>query len=198
MAMLHKYRVAFLAVGALVLLTANQLSHASLIVSAGETVVFNFDFREETPPPPYTSIVQSHFAIALSPGPILGAANLTLFSELNGQGYIRGVSGSGITNHLCCSFDLASDPSFMDGVFSVVLTISEGTWEVLRMAAAAETASGQTVTIDALELAIPEPSTVSLLGLAFSALLLQADRRARPSRRRTYSVGSWNARGAAS
>jgi hypothetical protein len=158
--MVKKSISAIFLLAALGFLAASQPAQA-LVVTGPEDLIFNFDFTTKTPPPPYTSIVLSFFAIALSPPP-----RDIAISYPGG-----GVSTVGISNTLCCAASLG-DPTPMIGIFSTRLQVFSGTWDLQQLEATAEV-SDQTVTIDALAPpSIPEPSSLVLLSSGLLIILL--------------------------
>jgi hypothetical protein len=164
-------------------------SSAALVISVGEEWVFNFDFRREAPPPPYTCMKTTYQFRALAAG-----AQLTqrVFNDLDGQGNFRGggsYHGPGPNAFgICASPNNLSDGQ-LDGVFSSTVTVDFGSFELIRFESISEV-SGLSVLIDGeprllVSEPVSEPASLALVAFGFLGVV-----GTRELTRRRLSVGA--------
>ena len=147
---------------------------APIVVSAGDALTFNFDFVASgvVPAPPYPFV---QFDTGLGFG-TLGPGDFGLwtgFSELNGAGStIFGPHSAAL---------LGTVLSEGDGVFSMVLSVVTGSFTVDPVAYGysnqillTEAVAPISVVVDA----VPEPTTLTLVGLGLAAAACRRRRRA--------------------
>jgi hypothetical protein len=142
---------------------------APIVVSAVDTVTFNFDFVAAgiTPAPPYSGLVIEPASSQVDLG---DTGTWTVYSGLNGTG---GIAAGPIDLGLGLAFFPAGFPDMVDGIFSLVLTLTVGSITVDPFAYGLE--GSQNVTGNVLPLqptTAPEPATLTLLagGLAVAAV----------------------------
>jgi hypothetical protein len=149
------------------LLAIRSASASPIVVNAGQTLTFNFDFVASgaVPPPPYPGVL-------FRPGTVLAtldagdAGTWTLFTGPNGSGVVGYGPDPGL-NLTAVNSTLAG---ITDGVFSAVLTLTSGSITVDPVAfGLSENGSIITGQIHPLApTAVPEPATLTLLGTALA------------------------------
>ena len=143
----------------LVVGTAASGQASPITVSAGETVIFNFDFIAAgvTPPPPYADI---HVSFNLSDCCVGDTATAELRSELNGAGVLLDTYDA-----TTVGFD-GFLPETNDGVFSIKFSVTAGsiTFDPIAVGVA-----GGVSTPNVAGVVAPEPATMVLLGLGVGA-----------------------------
>lgn len=123
-------------------------------VNAGTTVIYDFDFTGQTPPPPYTNQMAIEFLFAGLPA----IADYRVFTDPHGTGLFTdelAINGNfslgGLTN-----------PGLLDGVFSVrVMAVSDLDITTVKAFAANTGDTVFHISVDGIR--VPEPPSVALL-----------------------------------
>jgi hypothetical protein len=144
---------------------------APIVVSAGDTLVFNFDLPASGIDLPLHSQVEWRTGIDLATFDAGDTASWTLFTELNGTGT------SFFTSNLANYFALNA-PGLYDGIFSAVLTVTSGSiavdpFALVRVGGAVVTDPIAPVLVQA----VPEPATLALFGSGLSLVAMRRRRR---------------------
>jgi hypothetical protein len=138
-----------------------------IVVNAGQTVTFNFDFFQSgaVPAPPYP---HSEFATGLVLATLDGGdvGSWSFFGGLDGTGgFLSGFGGAGMFTF--------SDPGFSDGIFSAVLTLTGGSITIDPFAyglnASFVNVTGSIAPLGSGPAPVPEPATLTLLGSGLAA-----------------------------
>ena len=122
-------------------------------LSAGQTIIFNFNLTGSTPPPPFGSVRFYPGWDGLNAGHAFSGG---FFPEPNGGGSPLGSLSCGLGVNSGCDLDT---PGFTDGVFSWAATALAGDFTVAP-GAVGLTPNFALVT---LGLAVPQPATLGLL-----------------------------------
>jgi len=133
-------------------------AHATLI-SAG-TMTFNLNFTSSMPYTQAGSNVQGTPTAALAAGQVL---TLKECSDPNGGGTCNTFS---VPGPVVSPFISLGDTSagFVDGVFSVQLSLNTGTFDVASLTAFVFNAAGTKTSVTLIP-SVPEPATLALLGI---------------------------------
>lgn len=155
------------------------------VITAGQALRFEVDMSGLAPPPPYTEV---QFLLGFDIGnSVSGESHITFFTESGGQ-------GTGLVDPFVSIGDLfnfaLTDPGFLDGVFSVDISVVSGQVAVdPKVVGLQQTPRGllQTETlglvgqvIDGPQNNVPEPTG---LALALLGLLSLAASRGQPPRK---------------
>jgi hypothetical protein len=146
-------------------------------VSAGNTVVYDFDFTGQTPPPPYTNqmALEVHFST-------FSTVDIRFFDGLNGTGLK--VAEIGFGPSFGFSYGGLTEPGLLDGVFSVkVLAVTDVDITTVKGFAANVGDTVFHIGVDGV--LVPEPPTVGLLAaglLTLAALARRSDALRTPNR----------------
>jgi len=153
----------------LLLFWSTAADASPIVVNAGETLTFNFDFFASAvvPPPPYSS-AEFNVGLDVSSLDAGDAGSWTGFDQLNGGGAVVFGPFNGV--NLISTQNIALG----DGVFSFVLSVTSGSITIDPYAVGYGD-NFQPVTPHVAPLAdasVPEPATLTLLGggLALGAL----------------------------
>lgn len=169
-----------LAVLVVVVLAASHAQAAPITVSAGDTLVFNFDLTGASPAPPYSSL---SLRTGLDPNSVDGSDSGTwfLFADLDATGDV-------LTAATALLFGIVEEggppapgvPTTLDGIFSAKLVLTSGSLVIDPCAAGTIVTGAETSCVaPASVTAVPEPMTVSLMGAGLAGML--AWRRRRPA-----------------
>ena len=126
-------------------------------ISAGSSLIYNFDFTSQTPPPPYTN----QMAIRFSYSSISAPADYLVFRDLNGTGGTADSFGFG--SHFVLGG--LTQPSLLDGVFSVRVTaLTDLDITIARAFAANQGDTVFNISVDGVlePTSVPEPSSLAL------------------------------------
>jgi len=150
---------------------------AAATITPGSLTFFNFDFTAQVPPPPYAdfpSITVSFANVDLG-----DAGGFQFYDGLNGTGATLGSSFSGQVPSASLIFLGVSDPAALDGVFSLAVTGTAGTYDILSVVATAHNAAGATAQLTGIPVAatVPEPATMGLLLTGLAGSMLRRRRR---------------------
>jgi hypothetical protein len=151
---------------AILLGLALPVQAAPIVVSAGQVVTFNFDFGASNviPPPPYQAV---QFEPRLDTS-TLDATDHGLFrgfSELDGNG--AQIFGPQFVNFLGTVLTTEGD-----GIFSMVLTVTSGSFTVNPVAFGYEDQrllTGAVAPLSVVVSTVPEPATLTLVALGLAA-----------------------------
>jgi hypothetical protein len=146
---------------------------APIVVSAGDTLIFNFDFIASAvvPAPPYLQ-AEWDTGIDLTTVDAGDTGSWTLFSELNGTGT------SFFTSDRADFFALNA-PGLRDGIFSAVLTLTSGsiTVDPVAFGRGRNSAIITDEIAPVLVQAVPEPATLALFGSGLAFIAMRRRRR---------------------
>jgi hypothetical protein len=152
----------------LLLVLSSHSARASLVLSSGQTAIYNFDFTGQSPSPPYFQMtVQIDYCCAT--GGAMGSADV--YSGLNASGVILNLF-TGPVPTTSQSFN-TSNLSFTDGLFSVLVAATAGSFGSSATAFASD-ANGKLLASVSGQLATtPLPATLPLFasGLGVMGLL---------------------------
>jgi hypothetical protein len=148
-------RMTLLAAFLVIFSVAREAKAAPITLTAGQSMVFNFDLSGETPPPPFQFIdlfTQISFSGSLS-------FSLTAFAGFDATGgLLTPVSGSGLPNSARFGAD-------SDGLFSALFSVSLGTMSIDPLARGIDFNGVETSSV------VPVPESASPLLLLGSGLL---------------------------
>ncbi len=150
--------------------TAAAADASPITVSAGQTVIFNFDFAAEgVVPPPLYPVMEFFANVDLSTDDASDNGTLKVFTDLNGGGIVAAsATGSGV--------DLSTSTNNLgltDGIFSATLTMTAGSITLDPYAFGADAnLTPLTPHVSALQ-PVPEPATLTLLGGGLAATALR-------------------------
>jgi|GEM_PF-3555480 hypothetical protein len=143
-------------------------------LAAGQSLTFNFDFIGATPPPPYTGLsLATNMDQPSILDPETDQVGLSFFAGTNATGGFA-FSLTPTENFLSTVF--SANPGLIDGIFSVVLSVIQGNVSFSDYPAATmliDTRDGPTQVGHLAGQQVPEPATLSLLGLGALALLVR-------------------------
>ncbi|PKO26290.1 MAG: hypothetical protein CVU32_03700 [Betaproteobacteria bacterium HGW-Betaproteobacteria-5] len=150
------------------LLGISQSAQASIVASVlqGSSVILNFDFTGQTPPPPYTSVSVDWSLDGVLNDVQTDIGIITIFSELNGTGSILNTGSWDDTSY----WSGQGNPSFNDGVFSMVFSSVEGDMNIASATAMATSSEGRVSISPTVGGSIPEPTSIALVGLGLAGL----------------------------
>jgi hypothetical protein len=191
---MRSLRIGALCVFALLLAgtVAVQSASASTIIEANSTVIVNFDFTNVTPSPPYSEIEVDLTLTSLGGG---GSSVTTAFTgDLDGEGSLFPfISDSGFLSIIVDNVPLTSlgDGDLLDGIFSFVVTVTEGADVQLDgPIATAFVNEESTGPIAGVVAQVSGPPTLALLGIgALASLALLRRTRSSPSGRSEFDAG---------
>jgi len=158
------------------------LQAAPLVITPGQSVLFNVDMTGLTPTPVYTSVTfLSGFDIGNS---VSGEQHISFFSDLQGQGSELADPFTGIGDLIAFAL---TDAGFTDGVFSVLISVVGGQLALDPQVVGQLLTPRGPLQTDALALVgellpggpgtgVPEPTGLALVALALACLALARPR----------------------
>lgn len=148
-------------------LSSNAVS-LPLTISAGDTVVFNFDFTSETPAPPYSRVNASWNLTGAFYDVEVDSGIITLFDDLDAMGSIFQTDNWSDTGYYS-GFSTGGSliDVLLDGLFSVQFVGVAGNVDLTSISSTADTAGAPSITINGQLSSVPEPSTLALLSIGF-------------------------------
>jgi hypothetical protein len=181
----------FLGAIAAIIVAASTVPAQAVTLNTGGTATYNFDLSGLTPPgPPFSLLVHTFFGFS---GVDAGdAVTFRWYEGLNAAGanvktdvedplidYVSVIGGQ--LGELLLSFDAG----ILDGLFSVVVTADQGSFDIVSALADGLNCSclwvlepvGTLVAVT--NVAVPEPGSLALLGGGLAAALVLRRRRAR-------------------
>jgi len=173
---MHWTKRLFGAVACVISLAGFLPAHA-LTLQPGNTATYNIDFTGQNPPPPYDLQVNVQFvASGIDAGDF---ATFVFFGGLNGSGGIVEmlpdfpVANLAIGGPVSVINFIESQPQFLDGVFSITITMDQGEFNIDSGNALGADNSGFALMqiTGQLTTAVPEPGSLALMGGALVAVL---------------------------
>jgi hypothetical protein len=136
---------------------------AAATITPGSLTFFNFDFTAQVPPPPYADFPA--ITVSFANVDLGDAGSFQFYDGLNGTGATFGSPFSGPVPTASFIFFGVSDPEALDGVFSLAVTGTAGTHDILSVVATAHNAADATAQLTAIPIAatVPERATMGLL-----------------------------------
>lgn len=128
-------------------------------IAAGESIIFNFDFTSEAPPPPYDSASASWSLTNLFDDGEVDNGLIEVFADLYATGSVIN-SGEWTDSFFFAGFG-DNRPDVVDGLFSMKFTAITGTVTLTSISGLGYPSEGAPVIITPT--LVPEPTTLSLL-----------------------------------
>jgi hypothetical protein len=105
--------------------TVTNVQATPILLSNGESILFNFDLTGGTPAPPFSQV---EFTVDVSPFLFSPDLGITTYDELNGAGNIVNANGGATidptwTQQFYRPLDTAG---VLDGLFSALVTVNDG------------------------------------------------------------------------
>lgn len=169
---MKKTRISYLALIAILLASMGALADP-IDIDAGESIIFNFDFTSEAPPPPYVSAGASWSLDNIWDDGELDSGVIEVFTDLFAMGSLYYTSGWNEISYF--SAFGTPESSIVDGLFSVKFTALAGSATLTSIVGTATPGEGGLISITPT--LVPQPGTLALLGIGLFALSLARRRK---------------------
>jgi hypothetical protein len=138
---------------------------SAVVLTTGQSVTFNYDLTGQVPPPPYSDVYT--WTMNNNIGVAGDEFQVQLFPQLNGAGVAASVLYDCAFICTGIGFDTVNAGVISDGIFSAVVTDVSGTLNISQYVYGISATGSQTPNVNG---SVPEPATLSLLGLGLAGI----------------------------